>query len=102
VARVFKRVQGQAGVTLPARSEMPEMTLKLDLQQRPRPTREERLEELALAVKEATRLKTRFDHARAMAHSQARAADRARRIGLEEARRLAGSQFEAWLRTHNL
>jgi hypothetical protein len=79
-----------------------EMTLKTDLRQRPKPTREERLEALALAVKEATRLKTRFDHARAMAHSQARATDRARRIGLEEARKLAGAGFEQWLHKHNL
>jgi hypothetical protein len=102
VARVFKRIQGQAGVVLPARSEMPEMTLKTDLRQSPKPTREQRLEALALAVRDATRLKTRFDHARAMAHSQARAADRARRIGLEEARKLAGAGFEQWLHKHNL
>jgi hypothetical protein len=78
------------------------LDLRLELQQQRRPTREQRLAEIAAAVKEATRLKARFDHARAMAHSQARAADRAKRLGLEAARKLAGSQFEAWLRTHNL
>jgi hypothetical protein len=79
-----------------------EMTLKTDLRQRPQPTREQQLSALALAIRDATRLRAKFDHTRAMAHSQARAADRARRAGLEEARRLAGAGFEQWLHKHNL
>jgi hypothetical protein len=78
------------------------LDLRLELQQQRRPTREQRLAEIAAAVKEATHLKAKLDHARAMAHSQARAADRARRAGLEEARRLAGAGFEQWLHKHNL
>jgi hypothetical protein len=78
------------------------MDLRIDLRQPRRPAREQRLTELAQALQEAARLKARFTRERGFANSQVRAADRAWRMGLEEARKLAGPGFEQWIRTNQL
>jgi hypothetical protein len=79
--------------------------LRLELQQRP-PNRKERraarLQELARALREAAHLKVKFTRERAFANAQARAADRAWRAGLEEARKLAGPGFEQWIQLNQL
>jgi hypothetical protein len=78
------------------------LDLRLELQQQRRPTREQRLEALAVAIRDAGQIKAKFGRERAVAASKERAADRAWRLGMTEARKLAGPDFDTWARVNRM